>query len=144
VFKRILTVCIGNICRSPTAEYLFRQRLSHRDIHIGSAGLAALCDSPMDEMAARLLSEHGLDGSEHRARQVSSAMLRESDLILCMERSHLEALGRMAPEATGKVFLLDKWMEARDIPDPYRQQRPAFEHVYVLIDRAVSSWLPYL
>lgn len=98
----------------------------------------------MDEMAARLLSEHGLDGGAHRARQISPAMLRESDLILCMERNHLAALGRTAPEVAGKMFLLDKWIDARDIPDPYRQRRPAFEHVYMLIDQAVHSWLPYL
>jgi protein-tyrosine phosphatase len=42
------------------------------------------------------------------------------------------------------MFLLDKWGGARDIPDPYRQQRPAFEHVYALIDQGIRSWLPYL
>ncbi|MDO1528136.1 low molecular weight protein-tyrosine-phosphatase [Fulvimonas sp. R45] len=144
MFKRILTVCVGNICRSPTAEYLLRQQVSHRGIEVGSAGLAAMNDYPMDETAARVMGEHGVDGSAHRARQVSPELLREFDLILGMEKSHLAALARLAPEASGKLFLLDKWVEARDIPDPYRQQRPAFEHVFALIDRGVRSWLPYL
>jgi len=51
---------------------------------------------------------------------------------------------RMAPEASGKIMLLDKWGVAADIPDPYRQQRVAFEHVYDLIERSVAGWLPYL
>lgn len=144
MFKRILTICVGNICRSPTAEYLLRDQLAHRGIEVGSAGLGALQGRAMDATAASLLDEHGLDASAHRARQVTPALLREVDLVLAMEKSHLVALTRLAPEASGKLFLLDKWGGARDIPDPYRQERPAFEHVYQLIDRGVQSWLPYL
>ncbi|SFK49573.1 protein-tyrosine phosphatase [Rhodanobacter glycinis] len=144
VFKRILTVCVGNICRSPTAEYLFRQQLAHRGIEVGSAGISAMRDYPMDATALQVMGERGVDGSVHRARQVTPGMLRESDLILGMEKSHLTTLAQLAPEASGKMFLLDKWGEARDIPDPYRQQRPAFEHVYALIDQGVRGWLPYL
>lgn len=144
MFKRILTVCVGNICRSPTAEYLLRHHVSRHGVEVGSAGLSALRDHPMDATAAQIMGEHGVDGSAHRARQVTVAMLRESDLILGMEKGHLFALARLAPEASGKLFLLDKWAEAGDIPDPYQQQRPAFEHVYALIERGVRSWLPYL
>ena len=71
-------------------------------------------------------------------------MLRDADLVLAMEREHVASLMRMAPEASGKVMLLDRWGQGSDIPDPYRQSREAFEHVYQLIDRAVQSWLPYL
>ncbi|WP_225562697.1 low molecular weight protein-tyrosine-phosphatase [Rhodanobacter sp. DHG33] len=144
VFGRILTVCVGNICRSPTAEYLFRQQVASWGIQVGSAGLAAMVNSPVEGTAAQLMDEHGVDSSVHRARQVTPALLREADLVLGMEKSHLLALARLAPEASGKLFLFDKWCEARDIPDPYRQQRPAFEHVYAMIDRGVRSWLPYL
>lgn len=137
-------VCVGNICRSPAAEYLLRNHLGSRGMQVQSAGLSAIVDAPMDPTAAELLREAGVNASAHRARQVTPAMLRTADLILGMEKSHVLALGRMAPEASGKVFLLDKWLEARDIPDPYRQQRPAFEHVHALIDAGVTSWLPYL
>lgn len=144
VFKRILTVCVGNICRSPTAEYLFRQQLAGRGVEVGSAGVSALRGHPMDATAREVLEHHGVDGSGHVARQVTPAILRESDLILGMEKSHLAELARLAPEASGKMFLLDKWGQARDIPDPYKQQRPAFEHVYALIEQGVRSWMPYL
>jgi protein-tyrosine phosphatase len=144
VFKRILTVCIGNICRSPTAEYLFRQRLALRDIQLSSAGLGALTGHPIDATAMQLLAEHGVDGEAHRARQITSAMLREADLVLGMEKSHVVAMTRLAPEASGKIFLLDKWLLGRDVPDPYRQQRAAFDHVYDMIVQGVDSWLRYL
>lgn len=145
MFERILIVCVGNICRSPTAEYLLRERLgaTHR-AQVGSAGLGALVGHAMDPTALELLHEHGVEGDAHRARQASSGLLRQSDLILAMEKRHIAELNRMAPEVSGKVFLLDRWGQGADIPDPYRQSRPAFEHVYKLIDRAVSGWLPYL
>jgi protein-tyrosine phosphatase len=144
VFKRILAVCVGNICRSPTAEYLLREQLASRDIRVTSAGLHAMVGYPMDATALQLMGEHGINGSAHRARQLTPTMLREADLVLGMEKSHVNAMMRLAPEASGKIFALDKWVQARDIPDPYRQQRPAFDHVYDMIEQGVDSWLRYL
>lgn len=144
VFQRILLVCVGNICRSPTAEYLLRHRLGDASLHISSAGLGALEDHPMDATAASLLLEHGIDASGHRGRQLSTSMLRDADLVLVMEREHAARITRLAPEASGKVLLLGKWLGEKEIPDPYRQSRPAFEHVYGLIDQAVARWLAYL
>lgn len=144
MFERILLVCIGNICRSPTAEYLFRQRLASRGAIVSSAGLGALAGHPMDATALDVLAAHGVDGTAHRARQLTPAMLREADLVLGMEKSHVSAMHRLAPEVSGKVFLLDKWLQERDIPDPYRQQRVAFEHVHEMIDQGVDSWQRYL
>lgn len=144
MFKRILIVCIGNICRSPTAEFLFRDKLKHRDIHVSSAGLKALVGRPMDDNAMQILKERGIDAAEHRARQLDPTMLREADLVLAMERNHVAAVSRLAPEASGKLFLLDKWHEASDVPDPFRQSREAFEHVHTMIERGVDSWLRYL
>lgn len=144
MFKRILVVCVGNICRSPTAEYLLRKQLSVSDVSIESAGLSALAGKPMDATSLQILSEHGVDGSAHRARQLTGAMLRETDLVLAMEREHMTSIMRMAPEASGKVMLLDRWLRGADVADPYRQSREAFDHVYEVIDRAVSAWLPYL
>lgn len=144
MFKRILIVCVGNICRSPTAEFLFREKLKHRDIHISSAGLKALVGRPMDDNAMQILKERGIDAVEHRARQLNPTMLREADLVLTMERDHLTTVSRLAPEASGKLFLLDKWQDANDVPDPYRQSREVFEHVHVMIEHGVESWLRYL
>lgn len=145
MFKKILVVCVGNICRSPTAEYLFRHHLADGDVDITSAGLAGLENRPMDATALQLLVEHGIEGGEaHRGRLLTSTMLYAADLVLVMEESHAKAIYNMAPEVSGKTFLLGKWRDAQDIPDPYRQHRVAFEHVYRLTDRGVSSWLRYL
>ncbi len=144
MFQNILLVCVGNVCRSPTAEYLLRNRLPDTHTGVSSAGLGALDDRPMDATAAELLLEHGIDASAHRGKQLSPEMLRQAELVLVMEKAHAANIARTAPEASGKVFLLGKWLDDRDIPDPYGQQRPAFEHVYQLIDQGVSSWLPYL
>jgi protein-tyrosine phosphatase len=144
VFKRILIVCVGNICRSPTAEYLLRHHLSQAGASIGSAGLGALVDKPMDAMALQVMSEHGVDGTAHRARQLTPELLRDADLVLGMEREHVTRMMRLAPEASGKVMLLDRWGPGGDIPDPYRQSREAFDHVYQRIDHSVQQWLPFL
>ncbi|GAB2579428.1 hypothetical protein GCM10027066_22210 [Dyella jejuensis] len=91
-----------------------------------------------------IMKEHGIDAAGHRARQLEPKMLREADLVLAMERDHLAATARLAPEVSGKLFLLDKWHDASDVPDPYRRPRQAFEHAYALIERGVGSWLRYL
>ena len=144
MFKRILLVCVGNICRSPTAEYLLRERLAAGDFEVTSAGLGAVVGRPMDTTAAKVLLEHRIDGSRHRGRQVNADLLRQSDLILVMEKSHAASIARTVPEVSGKVFLLGKWQSDIDIPDPYGQPRAAFDQAYHQIDKAISSWLPYL
>jgi protein-tyrosine phosphatase len=135
---------MGNICRSPAAEYLFRQRMGLQGIAFGSAGLGALDGSPMDATALQLLAENGIDGTMHRARQLVPTMLREADLVLGMEKNHVVAMIQLAPEVRGKVYLFDKWLDGSDIPDPYRQQRTAYEHVHEMITQGVRSWEPYL
>jgi len=144
VFERILIVCMGNVCRSPAAEYLFRARTDSPGVNFTSAGLCAPEGRPMDPTALELLADSGIDGTMHRARQLAPSMLHEADLILGMEKSHVDAMVRLVPETRGKVYLLDKWLDGNDIPDPYRQQRPAFEYVHEMIARDIESWRPYL
>jgi protein-tyrosine phosphatase len=144
VFKRILIVCMGNICRSPAAEYLFRQRMDERGVQLCSAGLDALVGNPMDRTVLQLLSECGVDGTSHRAHQLTSSMLLQADLVLGMEKNHVDAMVQLAPEARGKVYLLDKWLGERDVPDPYGQPRSVFERVHQMIMGGVDSWAAYL
>lgn len=138
--KKILIVCIGNICRSPTAETLLRGALDPSDISVSSAGLAALVDSPIESTARIVLEEHGLLPGEHKAIQLTSQAVSESDLILVMEQRHINGVLNIAPEARGKVLLLGKWQDDREISDPYRQGKPAFVHAYALIEEAVHAW----
>lgn len=144
MFKRILIVCMGNICRSPAAEYLFRERMGSRGIEPCSAGLMAVVGNPMDATVLQLLSESGVDGTPHRAHQLTSSMLLQADLVLGMEQNHVDTIVQLAPEARGKVFLLDKWLGGRDVPDPYGQPRSASKRVYEMIMGGVDSWAAYL
>ncbi|MEO7050249.1 MAG: low molecular weight protein-tyrosine-phosphatase [Rhodanobacter sp.] len=144
MFKRILVVCVGNICRSPTAEFLLRERLRQSDVQVASAGLSAMVGHPMEATAAQVMREHGVDGGSHRARQLTAVMVRDSDLVLVMEKSHLAAIGRLAPPTSGKVFLLGKWQGDTVISDPFRHGREEFEHIYQLIEQGVASWLPHI
>lgn len=140
MFKRILLVCVGNICRSPTAEHLLREALLGSDIAVGSAGLGARVGHPIDSTALATLQRHGQRPSFHRARQLTAELALEADLILTMEQSHIQSTIQRVPEARGKIFLLGKWQSEQEIPDPYRQGPEAFEYSYGLIERAVASW----
>ncbi|MBZ2168433.1 low molecular weight protein-tyrosine-phosphatase [Marinobacter sp. F4216] len=145
MFKRILVICVGNICRSPMGEYLLKHKLAHKpDIAIESAGVGALVGKPADPTSVEVLREHGIDAGGHRARPVTAEMLAHADLILAMEEKHLKHLYDMAPQVRGKAFLFGKWIDDLPVPDPYRQQRPAFDHAFKLIDQASDAWLKYL
>ncbi|CAM3829493.1 low molecular weight protein-tyrosine-phosphatase [Rahnella bruchi] len=139
MFDSILIVCTGNICRSPIAERLLRGVLPGRKID--SAGMAALVDNPADPGAVQIAKKHELMLDDHRGRQFTSALGRQYDLILVMEKSHQELISQVSPEARGKIMLLGHWVGAREIPDPYHKSQEAFEAVYRLIDQACQSWL---
>ncbi|OYU08897.1 MAG: hypothetical protein CFE47_00645 [Pseudomonas sp. PGPPP1] len=140
VFKKILIICIGNICRSPTAEILLRETLASSDIEVSSAGLAALVENPIEPTARIVLEEHGFVHTAHKASQLTTQAVCGSDLILVMEQGHINSILNIAPQARGKVFLLGKWQNNREISDPYRQGKPAFVHAYALIEEAVHAW----
>lgn len=144
MFKSVLVVCVGNICRSPTGEALLKSKLVGRGIEVSSAGLGALTGKPVDATAAQVMAAAGYQLPEHQARQLTSQLLHEHDLILVMEQKHLQSVHSIAPEARGKTFLFGKWIGGQEVPDPYRQQLPAFEHVFRILDKAADAWLPYL
>ena len=142
MFDRILVVCDGNICRSPTAAAILASHLPDRDV--SSAGLIGLIDQDMDAMAREVASSHGVNCPPHRGRRLDKAMCREADLILVMERRQRDEVMKLFPGSSGKVFLLSHWCGGDDIPDPYRRDRTTFEHVYESMNRAVAAWIPRL
>ena len=145
MFNNILVVCVGNICRSPIAEYLLKAKLADKPVmNISSSGLGALEDHSIDPTAGTLLLERDIDATEHRARQLHTSHLVKADLVLTMDSSMVRSIGNMAPQVSGKTFLLGKWDGGAPVADPYRKSREAFEHVYGQIDQFTDSWLPYL
>jgi protein-tyrosine phosphatase len=107
---RILIVCTGNICRSPFIERLLRHEIdelspgSSRGIITASAGTGALAGSAMDRQAAAQLVAHGGDPTGFRARDLTPAMIAESDLVLTATRGHRGKVALMSPKVLRRVF----------------------------------------
>jgi protein-tyrosine phosphatase len=141
LFGSILIVCTGNICRSPMAMALLRDRLGKRGAHVevDSAGIAALVGHPADPEACDLMSTRGLDISDHRARQLTPDLVRARELILVMEAAQQREVEGALPMARGRVHRLGRWGEF-DVPDPYQRGRPAFERALALIERGLDDF----
>lgn len=142
---RVLIVCVGNICRSPMAEVLLRHRLTGgRPVAVESAGLAAVVGNPIDPLAEAVLAMHGLTGGAHLARQIDNSLIQNADIVLTMDKRQRAALLALAPSARSKVFLLGKWQDEAEIPDPYGRQQAAFERAYRMIDAGVETWCRHI
>ena len=140
MFSRILTVCVGNICRSPMAEGELRGRLEKRGVKavVESAGIAALVGRPADPTSQELMLARGIDISGHRARQLTPELIRSFELILVMEADQQRAVEDILPSARGRVHRIGRWGNF-DVPDPYRRDREDFEHALELIVRGVDD-----
>jgi protein-tyrosine phosphatase len=146
VFKNILVICIGNICRSPMAEGLLKRALAtsnKSDCVVSSAGLGALVGHPPDTKACHLMMEKGIDISGYRARQINKEMIRKADLILVMELAHKAAIEQSEPSAKGKVFRVGEW-GGFDVSDPYQQELLAFKKSLSLIEQGITLWMQKL
>src|SRR5450830_1339140 len=125
--QHILTLCIGNICRSPLAQALLARELPGHTVW--SAGLGALVGQAADPLSVQVAAAHGLDISAHRAQQVTSWLCQQTELILVMEQSHKSQLEQQFPMVRGKVFALGQYGQF-EISDPYLQPREAFDTAF--------------
>jgi low molecular weight protein-tyrosine phosphatase len=150
---RVLFVCLGNICRSPTAEGVLRhlaaQHAPNLSIEIDSAGTADYhIGAPPDSRSQRAALRRGIDLSGLRARQVTQADFACFDLILAMDRDNLRALQAMKPRdshAALKLFLeYAPELNLHDVPDPYYRDASAFEEVLDLTSAASRGLLATL
>ena len=141
MINSLLVVCTGNICRSPMAEALFKDRARERglDLDIGSAGVAALVDHAAADPVIDLMQSRGLDVSGHRARQLTTEMGSRHDLILVMEQGHRHFITRKWPELTGRVRLLGEF-RGEDIADPYHMPDKVYAHCMNVIEDCVGDW----
>jgi protein-tyrosine phosphatase len=150
---KILFVCLGNICRSPTAEIVFREIVAREApdlrLEIDSAGTAAYhVGSPPDSRTCQAALRRGYDMSALRARVVHPGDFIRFDLILAMDQQNLHALRAIAPAAVRdriRLFL-DFAPDAlsTEVPDPYYGGANGFEEVLDLVEAAARGLLRHL
>ena len=147
---KVLFVCAGNICRSPTAERVFAHRVDQRglaaQITADSAGVGGWhIGEPPDRRAQAAALRRGVDLSAQQARQITPSDFHAFDYVLAMDRDNLSALAALRPaDATAALNLfLDFAPDAgvAEVPDPYYGGPEGFEQVLDLVERAAEGLL---
>ena len=151
--QQILFVCMGNICRSPTAEGVFRKILeghaSEVSIRVDSAGTHAYhVGEPPDPRACRAAERRGIDLSTQRARRVTEDDFRVFNLVIAMDELNYALLLELSPpEHHERVRLFMDFapqVGRRNVPDPYYGGSTGFEEVLDLVEEASLGLLAYL
>lgn len=140
----VLFVCLGNICRSPTAEAVFRARARETPITIDSAGTGAWHAGEGPDPRSRAEGEsRGYSFDGQAARKVTVQDFHDFDYILAMDASNLSDLKSIRPKnATTHLSLF--LPDGSDVPDPYYGGPDGFAHVVDLIENASDYWLSIL
>jgi protein-tyrosine phosphatase len=156
---RVCFVCTGNICRSPTAEVVFRHLVDQAgrsaQVVVDSAGTGPWhAGNDMDPRARHTLLEHGYQPQEHVARQFQVEDFTERDVVIAIDSGHLSRLASLArltdepAETAGSLSLLRSYDPTAgtdlDVPDPYYDDAEGFENVLGQIERACAGLLDAL
>ncbi len=150
---RVLFVCTGNICRSPTAEGVFRELVAREglsdQVQVDSAGTHGYhVGEPPDRRSQESAKKRGIDLSGLRARRAKADDFSEFDYVLAMDFTNIDALRSLAPKTSGKTLqLLMSFApgdEIREVPDPYYGDGDGFERVLDMIEAASAGLLAHI
>ena len=146
----ILFVCYGNICRSPMAEFLFRQMLQKAGVYsieVLSAGLHAFPGNRSPGEAVEVMAEVGIDMSRHRARVLTPDMAARFELVLLMDGYNLREFLTRFPLSRDKAGLLGAFSPVspdRDIDDPYGESMESYRNCRRIIMESLEGFLAEL
>lgn len=149
---KVLFVCMGNICRSPTAQGVFEARLRKagldREITADSAGTTGyhVGDSP-DTRASKAAKSRGIDIGHYRARKVEPEDFLDYDIVLAMDQANYKALAHMAGSRAReklRMFLEFAPDHGENVPDPYYGGADGFENVLDMCEAAADGLIRYL
>ena len=147
--KKVLMVCLGNICRSPLAEGILKSKVGE-DIIVNSAGTAGYHVGHLpDERSIEVAKLNDVDITDQRARKVSASDFDEYDYIYAMDEENYNNLIAMAKNEAqrSKVEMIMNELHPKeniDVPDPYYGGDHGFEHVYAMLDQATDKILEKL
>ncbi|MBI5710175.1 MAG: hypothetical protein HZC42_07725 [Candidatus Eisenbacteria bacterium] len=146
---RVLFVCTGNTCRSPLAVAALAHELGPdaSRVEVGSAGTAAMDGQPATAASARVAARDGLSLDGHRSRRLTAAMVSDADLILVMEREHLQAVTALGADPR-RTHVLCEWPEpgepALTVLDPFGGSPEAYEESWRRIRRHTQRIVPHV
>lgn len=146
--KKVLFVCLGNICRSPLGEAIFNHKVGGLQMKADSAGTAAyhVGENP-DYRSIAVAEQHGVPIS-HKARKFVAEDFERFDYVLAMDKNNYEDMKALASGPTDNLFLLREFdPEANgnlDVPDPYYGGPEGFEKVFQMVSRSVDELIRFI
>lgn len=139
----VLTICAGNLCRSPFAEAYLRQQFEAAGVEaeVFSRGLLALPNQRPPKDAQQVALEFNIDLASHVSQPLLGTDLDRAGIVMVMDTGQRQHISKIRPACIGKVFLLSQPSGGEPVADPMGRDKDAFRQVYARIAAEVDAWM---